>query len=300
MRISIGERIFSVFNIFILFLLSASIILPFLHILSVSVSSNAAVTAKSVTFWPIGFYTDAYVELLTKPMFLTSLRNSIILTVAQVFLGLLINSAAAFGFSKPFYGKTLLNYIFIITMYFGGGLIPTYILIRNTLNLYNNYLALLLPGVVSVFYMIVIRSQIEALPASLSEAAEIDGANEFQLLFRIVIPSITPTLAAIGMFLALGMWNMWYSVMLYTNKQDMWTLQYMLRQIVLTKLTELSSEASSSSGAIRTAADKAASNVSSYNYQMAAIISVAAPIICIYPFIQKYFVKGILVGSVKG
>ena len=175
-------------------------------------------------------------------------------------------------------------------MYFTGGLVPTYLLVTNTLGLYNNFLALLLPVLVNVFYLIVIRSQIEAIPAGLTEAAMIDGANEFQILFQIILPTISSTTAAIGMFLALNMWNTWYSVLLYTSKEKYWTLQYFLRTIVFDKAIQDASGAS--------AMDMA--TISPLNFQMAAIVLVALPIVAIYPFVQKYFVKGMLVGSVKG
>ena len=295
MKKSAGEIVFSFINVLLLLMIASTIILPLMHIFSVSVSSNEAVTSLSVGIWPIGFNTKSYAELIQRQLFQSSLVNSVFLTISYTVMSLIVNTMAAYGFSKPFWGKRFFTYLFIVIMYFGGGLIPTYMLITNTLHLYNNYLAFLLPGLVSVFYIIVMRSQIEALPPSLPEAAEIDGANEFQLLFHIVLPSIKSTLAAIGMFLALGMWNMWYSVLLYSNKEDMWTLQYLLRSIVFEKLLE--SRYGGSAAAQASAVNL--EEVSPYNYQMAAIVTVAAPIVCIYPFVQKYFVKGILVGSVK-
>ena len=297
MKKTIGEKIFTGANGLLLLLVSAAVLVPLMHIFSVSVSDSAAVTSLSVGIWPSGFSMRAYSDLLSKSLFVTSFINTVTLTAAYTCIALILNMLAAFGFSKPFYGKRALTYVYVITMYFGGGLIPTYMLVANTLNLYNNYLAFLLPGIVSVFYIVIMRSQIEALPPSLSEAAQIDGANEFQLLFHIIIPSIKSTLAAIGMFLALGMWNMWYSVLLYSNRESMWTLQYLLRSIVFEKLLE--SRFGNAAGSAVSAQGIGNEDISPYNYQMAAIISVAAPIVCIYPFVQKYFVKGILVGSVK-
>lgn len=287
-----GEQIFRVFNVLFMLLVAAVIILPFMHVFALSVSSKSAINSMKVTLLPVGFHFGAYVDFIGRSLFLTSFTNSVWLTVVYAVLGLLVNTMAAYGFSKYFFGKKLVMYLFVITMYFSGGMIPSYLLISNTLKLYNSYLAFFLPWLVNVFYMIVLRSQIEALPQSLTEAAQIDGANEWQTLQKIVIPSIKPTLAAITMFLALDMWNMWYNVMVYTNKQSMWNLQYLLRSVVFEKLLE------SQFGADALSATDAA-DLSPLNYQMAAIITIALPIICIYPFVQKYFVKGILTGSVK-
>lgn len=294
MKLSIGEKVFSVFNTVMLLLIALTVILPLMHIFSVSVSTTEAIIGKSVSIFPVGFNIRAYLDVITKIQFRRSFINSVSLTIAYTFLSLFVNALAAYGFSRPFFGKKVIMYLFVFTMYFSGGLIPAYMLVTKTLNLYNNYLALLLPGLVSVFYMIIIRSQIEALPPSLSDAAEIDGANQYQLLIHIIVPAISSTLAAICMFLALNMWNMWYGVLLYTNKESMWTLQYMLRAIVFEMVLR-----SSDTLAAQASAVNAEDAISPYNFQNAAIILVAAPIVCIYPFVQKYFVKGILVGSVK-
>ncbi len=290
MKVSRSEKTFRVFNAFVLILIMLTIIVPLLYIVSVSLSSKEAVTSLSVTLWPKGLNFDAYAELLRKDTFLTSLVNTVFLTVIYTAAALIVNTMAAYALSKQFFGKKVITYLFIIPMYFTGGLVPTYLLVTNTLGLYNNFLALLLPVLVNVFYLIVIRSQIEAIPAGLTEAAMIDGANEFQILFKIILPTISSTTAAIGMFLALNMWNTWYSVLLYTSKEKYWTLQYFLRTIVFDKAIQDASGAS--------AMDMA--TISPLNFQMAAIVLVALPIVAIYPFVQKYFVKGMLVGSVKG
>lgn len=290
MKVSRSEKTFRIFNSFVLILIMLTIIVPLLYIVSVSLSSKEAVTSLSVTLWPKGLNFKAYAELLQKDTFLTSLINTVVLTIVYTASALVVNIMAAYALSKEFYAKKVITYLFIIPMYFTGGLVPTYILITNYLGLYDNFLALLLPVLVNVFYIIVIRSQIEAIPLSLTEAAMIDGANEFQVLFKIIMPTISSTTAAIGMFLALNMWNTWYSVLLYTSKDKYWTLQYFLRTIVFDKTIQDSSGAS--------AMDMA--SISPLNFQMAAIVLVALPIVAIYPFVQKYFVKGMLVGSVKG
>ncbi|MEG2596763.1 MAG: ABC transporter permease subunit, partial [Ruthenibacterium sp.] len=156
----------------------------------------------------------------------------------------------------------------------------------------NNYLALILPILVNVFYIIVIRTQIEAVPASLSEAAEMDGATEFQIMTRVILPTVGPTIAAIGMFIALDAWNMWYSVLLYTDDRSFWTLQYFLRVVIFEKSVAFNPDGLA-------AIAQGTEQLNPLNFQMAAIVIVALPVVAIYPFVQKYFVKGILAGSVK-
>lgn len=294
MKKSTGRIIFEIFNYTMLTFFCMSIILPFMHIISVSLSTKDAITKLSVTFWPKGWEFYAYKSILTDRIFIRSFLNTVFITAIVTFLNLIIDVMAAYAFSKNFYGKKVFNYYFIITMYFSGGLIPFYLLMTNYLHLYNSFLALILPALVNVFYIIVIRTQIQAIPQSLIEAAVIDGANEGQALFRIVIPSIVPTLAAIGMFIALGTWNSWFGVMVFINDNTKWTLQYYLRKILVDKLLT-----ASLSDAGQKLLEMGVAEVMPENYQMAAIILVALPIVCIYPFVQKYFVKGILVGSVK-
>ncbi|NLC67391.1 MAG: carbohydrate ABC transporter permease [Clostridiaceae bacterium] len=287
------EIVFQVIDFIFLTMVILLIILPLMHIISVSVSSKEAVNTNSVGIFPKGFDLKAYGEILGKQVFLRSLVNTVGLTVITVLLALIVNTMAAYGFSREFYGKKLITYVFVLTMYFSGGLVPTYILIKNWLRLDNNYLALFLPSIVNVFHIIVIRSQIEAIPPSIRDAAVIDGASERQALFHVVIPSVSATIAAIGMFTALGMWNMWFPVLLYVSEKELWTLQYFLRVIVFQKLMEFMPKEN-------LMARPGVELVNPRNYQMASIILVALPIVCIYPFVQKYFVKGIISGAVKG
>ena len=294
MKKSTGRIVFEIFNYSFLIFFSLLIILPFMHIVSVSLSSKEAITKLSVTIWPKGWEFFAYGAILKDRIFIRSFFNTVVLTLIITILNLIIDVMSAYAFSKEFYGKKVFNYYFIITMYFSGGLIPFYLLMTNYLHLYDSFLALIFPALVNVFYIIVIRTQIQAIPQSIIEAAIIDGANEGQTLARIVIPSIVPTLAAIGMFIALGAWNSWFGVMIFINDNTKWTLQYYLRKILVDKLLT-----ASLSDAGQKLLEMGVTEVMPENYQMAAIILVAMPIVCIYPFVQKYFVKGILVGSVK-
>ncbi len=291
---SLGEKIFQVVNIFIMILIMATIIFPLLHIFSVSVSDKIAVTTLQVGLLPKGFNLQAYRQILNNPLFQRSLLNTVGVTIVGTFLSIIVITMLAYAMSKKyFFGKKFVTYYLVITMYFSGGLIPTYLVVTNLLKLNNSYLAYILPSLVNVFYVIVVRSQLEAVPPDLIDSGYIDGANEFRLLISIILPIIAPTIAAVSMFLALGRWNMWFPVLLYSTKNDMWTLQYYLRNIVFEKMLALTT--------LSTIGESIEADViPPQNYQMASIILVALPIVAIYPFIQKYFVKGILVGSVKG
>ncbi len=296
MKISNGRTAFTIFNYTVMILFCMTIILPFLNIIAVSMSGRDAIIGFKVSLWPKDVQIEAYREIITNKTFIRSLINTVGITAIVTVLNLLIDVSAAYAFSKKFFGKTFFNYFFIITMYFNGGLIPFYLLMTNYLHLKNNFLALILPSLINVFYIIVIRSQIETIPKELIEAGIIDGAKEAQVLFRIIVPSIIPTIAAISMFIALGTWNSWFNVMLFTNsREDMWMLQYYLRAIVFAKTIGYNTSADSLQ-----LAELGLQNVVGESYQMAAIILVALPIVAVYPFVQKYFVKGILVGSVKG
>lgn len=288
-----GELAFQAVDVFTMTMVVLVIIIPFMHIVSVSLSNKDAVTSLSVGIFPKGFNLSAYTEILRKGIFIRSLLNTVFITITATIFSLIVNIMAAYGFSKEFYAKKLITYVFVITMYFSGGLVPLYILVTKWLNLNNNYLAFFLPAIVNVFYIIIIRSQIEAVPVSLSEAAIIDGASEYQVMLNIIVPAISATIAAIGMFIALSMWNLWFPVLLYSNKREMWTLQYFLRAVVFEKFLE-----SMPSSNVKAVSD--AELINPMNFQMAAIVLVALPIVSIYPFVQKYFVKGILAGSVKG
>lgn len=291
MKKSLGEKIFQYFNILFMLAVIAIIILPFMNIISLSVSDREAILSNSVFLWPKGFNFAAYKKIIGSMVFIRSLINTIGIVVIGTFISIILTLMVSYALTKDFLGKKFATYYFLITMYFSGGLIPTYLIVTKYLNLRNTYAALILPYLISVFYIIVMRSQIENIPSSIFDAAYIDGANEFQTVFKIVLPTIIPTIAAISMFFALNKWNSWFPVMIYTDYEEFWTLQYYLRVVVLSKFLE----ARDSTELILEEAQ-----IPEENFRMAAIILVALPIVSIYPFVQKYFVKGIISGAVKG
>jgi len=289
MKKTTSQKGFQIIDILTMLMVVAAIILPLLNIIAISVSDEVAVSSGDVGLWPKGFNIAAYQKILESITFLRSLLNTIGITAVGTFIAVIITLMVSYALTKEFLGKKFVTYYFVLTMYFSGGLIPTYLVVAMFMHLRNTYSALVLPGLVSMFYIIVMRSQIDNIPRSIFESAHIDGAGEYRTVFQIVLPVITPTIAAISMFFALNKWNMWFPVMIYTDKKEYWTLQYFLRVIVFDKfITAANSGGLEEEGSIPEA-----------TFRMAAIVLVAAPIVCIYPFVQKYFVKGIITGSVK-
>ena len=276
--------------VFLLMVLLA-VLLPVLYVLSASVSSAAALRAGEVTIVPRGFGTGAYREILKNAAFVRSLVNTVGITAVGTVLAVLVTSMAGCALTLDCYGKRFITYFLVLSMYFSGGLVPTYIVYSRYLGLRDTYWVLFLPSLFSMFYAIVVRSQIEAMPKSVFEAAYVDGANEFRTLFSVTLPMIAPTIAAVSMFFALAKWNMWYNVMIYASSEKYWTLQYFLRVVVFDKFLAANDN---------TQFIDAADAIPEENYRMAAIVLAAAPIVAIYPFVQKYFVKGIVSGAVKG
>lgn len=295
MKVSFERRIFEGLNFLFMLSLCGIIILPFVHIIAVSLSHGQAVSRMEVGLWPINMTWKAYEKMVVNKTFIRSFLNTIGVTVVYTSMAIVVCVMSAFVFSKEFYGKKVLNYYFVITMYFSGGLIPTYIWVAKYLKLYNSFWVLIIPGLVSVFYIIVVRTQIQQIPISLTEAAIIDGATQFQVLFKVIIPSIKPTIAAISMFLILGKWNGWFDVLVYIRDKEKWMLQYYLREVVFT--ADMAKELQDMA---QVHIDGTSSGASAENLKMAAIMLVALPVLSVYPFVQKYFVKGMLAGSVKG
>ncbi|MBP1988841.1 carbohydrate ABC transporter permease [Paenibacillus eucommiae] len=282
--------VFEIVNIILMIVFSLSILIPFFNVLAISVSDAKAVRQGLVGLWPVGFQLDAYKQLISNYTFMRSMLNTVFLTVTNTSLVILFSLSSAYALSsKNLIGRKPIFYYFIITMFFSGGLVPTYLLVNN-LGLYNTYGALIFPSVVSIFYIIVFKNVIDQLPKELLECAEIDGAGDFKILFKLVLPLVLPMTMAFVIFSAVGYWNEWFSVLIYTRDQALWTLQYQLRDLLTT--SELSKER------MQFLPDLMA--VDPRNLKMAALMLTVLPIIAIYPFVQKYFIHGQLVGAVKG
>jgi putative aldouronate transport system permease protein len=293
MRYKSGSRkVFEVFNYTLFIIFCISILVPFLNAIAISLSSSQAVVKGAIGIWPVGFNLEAYKKLVSSFQFLRTIGNTVFLTSVNTFLVILISLAAAYALAnKHIIGKRFFFVFILIPMYFSGGLIPTYLLINN-LGLNNTYGALILPAIVNIFYIIVFKNSIDQLPKELLESAEIDGASEPRILFKIILPLILPMVMAFVVFSAVAYWNEWFGVLLYIRDKHLWTLQFQLRDILI--------NASLADAETQKAIVQNAPLINPENLKMAALMLTILPIIVIYPFVQKYFIHGQLVGAVKG
>jgi len=279
-------------------LLALICLVPFLMVLSGSFSSEAAITANGFSLLPQDFSLEAYRTVFKEPMVVVrAYATTIILTAAGTGIGLLVQTMTAYVLSrKDFEWRNDFSFFFYFTTLFSGGLVPTFILYTQTLNLQDSYFALLLPLVFSVYNLLVMKSYITAIPDSLVESARIDGCGEIRTLFQIVFPLIKPALATVGLFIALAYWNDWYNAMLYIKSDTKYPLQYFLYQQVNNIETYKKLISSNAiSGAV-----VSSMSLPTQTLKMALTIVVTGPIILAFPFVQKYFVQGITIGAVKG
>lgn len=290
---TISRRIFVIFNTVLLTAITLLGIIPFIHLLSVSLSSNTAAMAGEVKLWPVGFNFDAYRYLGEKVEFFRSLGVS----VERVVLGTAVNMFLCFVTAYPlsksvdqFKFRTVYVWFFAITMFFGGGMIPTYIIVKNT-GLIDSIWALILPGALNVWNMVLMLNFFRTIPRELDEAATIDGAGHWRILWRIYLPVSLPSIATIGLFTIVGHWNSWFDGILYLNSPEKYPLQTYLSTLIMSINSQMTS--------VSIEQIKAMENLSEKTLQTAQIFMGALPIMVVYPFLQKYFVKGMTVGSVK-
>jgi putative aldouronate transport system permease protein len=273
-------------------------LIPFVMILAASFSSETAITANGFSLVPQDFSLDAYKTVFKEPMVVfRAYATTIMLTVVGTTVGLVVQTMTAYVLSrKDFEWRNGFSFFFYFTTLFSGGLVPTYILYTRTLNLQDNYFALLLPLIFSVYNLLIMKSYISAIPDSLVDAARIDGCGEIRTLFQVIMPLIKPALATVGLFIALAYWNDWYNAMLYIKAKDKYPLQYFLYQQVnnIESYKKLISNNSVSSSVV------SAMSLPTQTLKMALTVVVTGPIILAFPMVQKYFVQGITIGAVKG
>lgn len=274
----------------IITLLCATCVFPFLNLLAKSVSSNSAVLAKQVYFIPKGFNFDAYKSIFKDGTMVYSMLYSVIVTALFTLLGMVACTAAAYPLSKKrLKGRSVLTFLLMFPMYFGAGLIPTYLLL-NDLHLLDNMWVLIWPLIYSPYNMLIMKTFFQSsIPDSLEESAFLDGASNFQILFKIVLPLSKPIIATLSLFYAVGRWNAYADNMYYIKTNNLKMIQYKLYQLV-----------SSAESQNISLSDAAQVTSTPEVLRAAAIMFVTIPIICIYPFVQKYFVKGVMIGAVKG
>lgn len=286
-----SEVAFSVFNYIFFVILCIIMVYPFWHVVMMSLSSVEATAKGGVFLWPKGFNLDTYIKVFKDPSIWSGYFTTIIVTLAGTFLGTLFTATTAYPLSKkdlPF-GKIML-FLVLFTMLFSGGIIPGYLLMKN-LNLIDNRLSLVLPGLISAYNVIIMKSFFQSIPESLEESAKIDGATEVTIFWKIVLPLSKATVATIALFTAVGYWNDYFSTVLYINTKERWALQAVLRYMLTN-----TNQAMQSAGVTVAAA----TNVTAATIKAASVVVATVPILCVYPFVQKYFVKGVMIGGVKG
>lgn len=284
---SIGNRIFNVFNYTFLAVISLACLLPFINVIASSFATTDEVMEKSFILFPTTFTLDAYTFIFSTPTIFKSLAVSIGVTGVGTFVSMVLTATMAYGLSRTYlYGRRQLNFLVVFTMLFSGGMIPTYLVVKN-LGLINSYWALILPVAISAFNLIIMRNFFQAIPESLEESAKIDGCNDIMIFLKIVLPLSLPSIATISLFYAVAYWNEYMNAILYINDSAKWPIQILLRQIVIV---------SSGMQADTTTVDIVPP---AQTVKMAVIAVATLPMLIIYPFLQKYFVKGALVGSVK-
>ena len=286
-----GERVFEGINLFILIILGALMLFPFLNLLAKSFSSTTAITTGQVLFLPVDFQLGTYKYVMNESQFWDSLKVSLIITIGGTAGSMLVSCLTAYPLSKTWlYGRKPLILFFVFTMLFSGGMVPAYLL-KRTLNLINTIWVLFIPFLLSVYNMILLKNFFEEIPQEVEESAQLDGASNVRILVSIVLPMSLPAMATIGLFYAVGYWDNYMNGLLYITTPSLRPLQTYLYQVV--------TEAINVDEALSMDAQENAA-LNSEAIRAATIMLACIPIMCVYPFLQKYFVKGMRVGSVKG
>lgn len=269
---------------------------PVLYVVSASLSSANANDRGLVTLFPVDFTLDAYIGIFSMPTLTRAFRNSVIITAGGTAINMFFTTTYAYALSrKKLALRGFYTVVAMIPMYFSGGLIPTFLLVSKTLGLYNSWWALILPGAISTTNMIIMRSFFVGLPVELEESAYLDGANDVVIFFKIILPLSQAVMFTIGLYYLVGHWNSWFSAMIYLDEDAKMPLQYMLRQIVL---LSANLEQAALDGEVVTGNTLYFTNYVAVKY--ATLVFSMVPMLIIYPFIQKYFVKGVMIGSLKG
>ena len=288
---STGSKIFDTCNtIFLLFLCFVTLY-PMWYVLCASFTNNVyLVSHPGAVLWPVGFTTGSYKMAFEHPLILSGYKNILIILAVSLPINIIMTLFCGYFLaSKGMMFKGPIQFLIMFTMFFGGGMIPTYLNIRE-LGLFNSLWALILPGAISVYNCIICRTAIQAVPDSLTESAYLDGANDLIIVFRIILPLIMPTIAVLLLYYGVGHWNAWFSASIYLTDNYKLPIQNILRSILIANSNILNAAATDN--------DKINEFAEAIKYS--AIVITTVPVLCIYPFLQKYFVKGVMVGAVKG
>ena len=287
---TVYSRIFDVFNVFFLIFCAAVTIVPLIYVVACSFATEQEILERGFFLIPLSVQFESYKYIFSSDTLPRAFLNTVGITIVGTLVSMVLTVTLAYSLSKKYLpGRRGILTLLSFTLVFSGGMIPTFLVVKG-LGLIDSYLALILPGAVSTWNLIVIKNFFEGLPMELEEAAKIDGAHDLTILGRIMMPLSKPALATFSLFYAVGYWNNYTSALLYINDSDKWPLQIMLRQIIML-----------ANGAIDGSEfDELATRPPEESVQMAVIVFGTLPILILYPFLQKYFTKGVIVGAVKG
>ncbi|WP_055107356.1 carbohydrate ABC transporter permease [Paenibacillus ihumii] len=285
---SLGSLIFNVVNYGLLLLFALACLLPFVNVVASSFASTQEIVSKKFVLFPTTFSLDAYRFIFSTPTIFRGLGVSIGTTLAGTAVSMMLTALMAYGLSRRYLsGRNIINFIIVFSMLFSGGMIPTFLVVKAA-GLIDSYWSLIIPTAINAFNLIIMRNFFQALPDSLEESAKIDGANDFRILWRIMLPLALPSIATLSLFYGVNYWNTYMNAILYLNDSEKWPLQVLLRQIVIV-----------SSGM---EGDNSAVDIvpPAQTIKMAVIVVATVPMLVAYPFVQKHFTKGALLGAVKG
>lgn len=289
---SLGARIFDVCNLIFLLAVAFICLYPMIYVLMASLSSPSQLMQHSgFLLWPLGFQTEAYTAVLENSDISTGYFNTVLYVVIGTILSDILTMMAAYVLSrKKFPLRNFFNIILILTMFVNGGLIPSYLNIQN-LGLLNTRLSQILPVAISAYNVIILRTYMTSIPISLEESARIDGASHLRVLFGIIFPLCLPVFAVITLYYAVGLWNSWFNAMIYLTDRDKYPLQLFLREILILNETDAMVNSNANSGIEQVQISE--------TIKYATIVVSTVPILCVYPFLQRYFVQGVMIGAVK-
>ena len=290
-REGFGDRLYVAICYVCITILGVVCLYPFLNVVAKSFSSDEAVYAgKVLGIWPVEFNLDAYSYILRSQRYVTTFANTLFVTIVGTALSLALTVIVAYAVSRrDMPGGRIIMFAYIFTMMFSGGMIPTYLAVSQ-IGLLDSLWSLILPGAVSAYNVILMRNYMQGLPYELEEAANIDGATQMQTMLRVILPLTLPSLATIGLFCGVGYWNSYFNALIYINSRNKATLQIYLREILISTQT----------ANLDAGMDELAAMANTESVQGACVIATALPIILVYPFLQKYYVKGMTLGAVKG
>ncbi|GAA4835510.1 carbohydrate ABC transporter permease [Luteimicrobium xylanilyticum] len=285
-----GYAIFRVVNAVVLTLVAAITLYPFINLVAKSFSSEGHIAAGQVNLIPRGFNVTTFDAVVSDPMFWENYKNTVVYTVVGTIISMALTTTYAYALSRPnLKGRGAFTGIALFTMFFSGGLIPNYILVANVLHMRNTMWAIVLPGAISVFNLLVMKSFFENFPSELEEAAALDGMTTYGVFLKIVLPLSKAVLATMTLFYAVSMWNSWFGAFLYLDKKDLFPVTVYLRNLI-----------AATTGSQEITGSQADAVQIGANVQSVTMLLTVLPIVCFYPFVQKYFVSGVMLGSVKG